>query len=132
MKSKYENIGFWDIWFLSTRYTQSRRIFDDIPESQTRYIRHRRSFDGIFYENEPEEENLNPSTGEIDLDQLFHSVSVIDKAKKHNDYVKNKLIDLHDTLAKDSVPNFCWIISPCSVTRVLQLTVPGGWDNNAS
>ncbi|MBR51405.1 MAG: hypothetical protein CMD58_02700, partial [Gammaproteobacteria bacterium] len=43
--------------------------------------------------------------GEIDLHQLFHSVSVIDKAKNHNDYVKNKLIDLHDILAKDSVPD---------------------------
>ena len=43
--------------------------------------------------------------GEIDLHQFFHSVSVIDKAKNHNDYVKNKLIDLHDILAKDSVPD---------------------------
>ena len=43
--------------------------------------------------------------GEIDLDQLFYSVSVIDKAKNHNNYVKNKLMNLHDTLAKDSVPD---------------------------
>ena len=42
--------------------------------------------------------------GEIDLDQLFYSVSVIDKAN-HNNYVKNKLMNLHDTLAKDSVPD---------------------------
>ena len=43
--------------------------------------------------------------GEIDLNQLFHSVSVINQAQNNNDYVKNKLITLHDTLAKDSVPN---------------------------
>lgn len=43
--------------------------------------------------------------GEIDLHQLFHSVSVIDKAKKHNDYVKNKLLDHHNTLTKGSVPD---------------------------
>ena len=43
--------------------------------------------------------------GEIDLNQLFHSVSVINQAQNNNDYVKNKLLDLHATLSKDSVPN---------------------------
>lgn len=43
--------------------------------------------------------------GEIDLNQLFNSVSVIDQVQNNNDYVKNKLITLHDTLAKNSVPN---------------------------
>ena len=43
--------------------------------------------------------------GEIDLNQLFHSVSVINQAQNNNDYVKNKLLDLHSTLSKDSAPN---------------------------
>ena len=43
--------------------------------------------------------------GEIDLNQLFHSVSVITQAQNNNDYVKNKLLDLHATLSKDSAPN---------------------------
>ena len=43
--------------------------------------------------------------GEIDLNQLFHSVSVINQADNNNDYVKNKLMTLHATLSKDSVPN---------------------------
>ncbi len=42
--------------------------------------------------------------GEIDLNQLFHSVSVINQAQNNNDYVKNKLLDLHTTLSKDSAP----------------------------
>jgi hypothetical protein len=43
--------------------------------------------------------------GALDLDQLFHSVSVVNQAENNNDYVKNKLLDLHTTLSKDSVPN---------------------------
>ena len=43
--------------------------------------------------------------GDLDLDQLFHSVSVVNQAENNNDYVKNKLLDLHTTLSKDSVPN---------------------------
>ena len=43
--------------------------------------------------------------GALDLNQLFHSVSVVNQAENNNDYVKNKLLDLHTTLSKDSVPN---------------------------
>ena len=43
--------------------------------------------------------------GALDLDQLFHSVSVVNQAENNNDYVKNKLLNLHTTLSKDSVPN---------------------------
>ena len=43
--------------------------------------------------------------GALDLDQLFHSVSVVNQAENNNDYVKNKLLDLHTTLSKDSAPN---------------------------
>ncbi len=43
--------------------------------------------------------------GDLNLNQLFHSVSVVNQAENNNDYVKNKLRDLHTTLSKDSVPN---------------------------